>query len=223
MGQKQLPDINVKRAAERHTGRSHAERGNEDIRAWRQIGELIPACSEVRRGAALRAFLRRAWERGYSGLASNRGVNPGLFRSAPRSGTAGVRTQSVGARIFGLGVKSGSSSGPVPGRGLACSALSAAVHSNGLAPCGATIVHLLEGSIPMKPRIAHYALRAAVVLLGCSAVAHEHTHRRVSARSARSFRSIPSTITPRAWSRSRMAACWRPGMPAAASGSRTTW
>ena len=31
MGQKQLPDIEVKRAAERHSGRSHAERGNERL------------------------------------------------------------------------------------------------------------------------------------------------------------------------------------------------
>ena len=44
---KNFPIGDVKRAAERHTGRSHAERGNEDI----------------------------------SGLASNRGVNPGLFLS----------------------------------------------------------------------------------------------------------------------------------------------
>jgi hypothetical protein len=33
MGQEQLPAIDVKRAAERHNGRSHAERGNEGFRA----------------------------------------------------------------------------------------------------------------------------------------------------------------------------------------------
>ena len=33
MGQKQLPAIDVKCAAERHNGGSHAERGNEGFRA----------------------------------------------------------------------------------------------------------------------------------------------------------------------------------------------
>jgi hypothetical protein len=60
MGQKQLPAIDAERAAERHNGRSHAERGNEDFRAGSQIGKLIPACSTAL-AQALSAASRFDW------------------------------------------------------------------------------------------------------------------------------------------------------------------
>ena len=40
-----FPKLALSAAAERHSGRSHAERRNEGFRAWSQIGKLVRACS----------------------------------------------------------------------------------------------------------------------------------------------------------------------------------
>ena len=88
MGQKQLPAIDVKRAAERHSGRSHAERGNE--------GSGLSSNREVNPGLSLAAV--RGEDRCAARISARLGrdipFRDGSARQG-RSGSAGKRRRSV--------------------------------------------------------------------------------------------------------------------------------